>query len=251
MMAVLHRKTAVSLFWLAAVLGGGALFAFLVFLFLGSPEIISLHLRPDQALAWDAVLCLAFFLQHSGMIRRSFRGRLSQIIRAEYSGAIFAVSSGAVLFAFILLWQKSGDTLVVSPTAARWSLRLTYLLSLAGFFWGTRALGHFDPFGLRPISLSLRGRKPEPMPFVVRGPYRWVRHPLYLFMLLMIWSCADLTSDRLLFNALWTIWILVGTRLEERDLIAEFGDTYRDYQDRVPMLIPRSIRPVEQVAGRK
>jgi hypothetical protein len=61
-MAVLHKEAAVSLFWLAAALGGGALFAFLVFLFLGSPELISLHLRPGQALAWDGVLCLAFFL---------------------------------------------------------------------------------------------------------------------------------------------------------------------------------------------
>jgi protein-S-isoprenylcysteine O-methyltransferase Ste14 len=183
------------------------------------------------------------------MIRRSCRGRLSQIIRAEYAGAIFAVSSGIVLFALIFLWQRSGNTLVVPSTAARWLLRFTYLLSLAGFFWGTRALGQFDPFGLRPISLGLRGRKLQPMPFVLRGPYRWVRHPLYLFMLLLIWSCADLTSDRLLFNVLWTIWILIGTRLEERDLVADFGDTYRAYQQRVPMLIPRSARPVNQVAA--
>jgi protein-S-isoprenylcysteine O-methyltransferase Ste14 len=44
--------------------------------------------------------------------------------------------------------------------------------------------------------------------------------------------------DRLLFNLLWTIWIVIGSYFEEKDLIAEFGDAYREYQKRVPMLVP-------------
>jgi protein-S-isoprenylcysteine O-methyltransferase Ste14 len=59
----------------------------------------------------------------------------------------------------------------------------------------------------------------------------------------MIWSCPDLTADRLLFNLLWTAWIVVGTLLEERDLVAQFGEEYRVYQTEAPMLIPSSIRP--------
>jgi protein-S-isoprenylcysteine O-methyltransferase Ste14 len=82
------------------------------------------------------------------------------------------------------------------------------------------------------------------MLFVVRGPYRWVRHPLYLFMILMIWSCPDLTSDRLLFNGLWTVWIAIGSIFEERDLVSEFGNAYREYQRKVPMLIPRHFHPI-------
>jgi protein-S-isoprenylcysteine O-methyltransferase Ste14 len=81
------------------------------------------------------------------------------------------------------------------------------------------------------------------MSFVVKGPYRWVRHPLYLFMTLMIWSCPDLTADRLLFNGLWTVWIVIGSILEERDLVLEFGDVYREYQQTVPMFIPRRLEP--------
>jgi len=76
------------------------------------------------------------------------------------------------------------------------------------------------------------------MPFTVAGPYRWVRHPLYLFTILMIWSCPDLTRDRLLFNLLWTVWIVIGSYFEEIDLIVEFDDAYREYQKRVPMLVP-------------
>jgi protein-S-isoprenylcysteine O-methyltransferase Ste14 len=73
---------------------------------------------------------------------------------------------------------------------------------------------------------------------VARGPYRYARHPLYLFMLLLIWSTPRFSTDQLLFNVLWTAWIIVGTKLEERDLLADFGQTYRQYQASVPMLIP-------------
>jgi protein-S-isoprenylcysteine O-methyltransferase Ste14 len=73
---------------------------------------------------------------------------------------------------------------------------------------------------------------------VIWGPYRWVRHPLYLTTLLMICSHPDLTADRLLFNILFTVWILAGTVLEERDLVDAYGDDYREYQRAVPMLIP-------------
>ena len=76
------------------------------------------------------------------------------------------------------------------------------------------------------------------MPLAIRGPYRWVRHPLYSFVLLLIWSCPDLSVDRIMFNVLMTGWIVVGTYLEERDLVDEFGDDYQEYQRRVPMLVP-------------
>jgi len=85
------------------------------------------------------------------------------------------------------------------------------------------------------------------MPFTVRGPYRWVRHPLYLFCLLMIWAYPHMTMDRVLFNVLFTVWIVVGTVLEERDLVVAFGDSYREYQRKVPMLLPRSLRPMVAV----
>ncbi len=57
-------------------------------------------------------------------------------------------------------------------------------------------------------------------------------------MIVMIWSCPDLTGDRLLFNLLWTGWIVIGSYFEEMDLIVEFGDAYREYQKKVPMLVP-------------
>jgi protein-S-isoprenylcysteine O-methyltransferase Ste14 len=55
---------------------------------------------------------------------------------------------------------------------------------------------------------------------------------------MLFWSCVDLTSDRLLFNVLWADWVYLGTRLEQIDLVSDFGDVYERYRGRVPMLIP-------------
>ena len=96
----------------------------------------------------------------------------------------------------------------------------------------------FDPLGLGPIRAHLRGQAYRPAEFVVRGPYLWVRHPLYSCILVMLWTNPDVTADRLLLSVMWTVWIWAGAAMEERDLVAEFGDDYRAYQRQVPMLIP-------------
>jgi len=239
------RPVAYVVLSLAVLFGGGSLIAFLLFLLTGSPELISRNFRASEVLWWDAGLSIAFFIQHSGMVRRSFRQRLAHFLPEEYEGAVYAIVSGIVLLAVIVLWQKSFPVFAVSRGVLRWLFYIVYLLSFTGFIWGTRALKAFDPYGLRPILGRLRGRKSRPMLFVVRGPYQWVRHPLYLFMILMIWSCPDLTTDRLLFNGLWTVWIVIGSIFEERDLVLEFGDAYREYQRKVPMLIPRRLHPIQ------
>ena len=223
---------------LARILGGMSLLVFMIFLFVGSLNLFDMHLDESEILWFDAGLSFLFFIQHSGMIRKPFHRWLARFISEEYAGAIYSIASGIVLLLVILLWQTSTQTVMTLSGLLRWSLRSVFFLCLLGFYWGVKALRFFDPFGLRPIFNRLRGRNPTSMPFTVVGPYRWVRHPLYLFMIIMIWSYPDLTIDRLLFNLLWTSWIVVGSYFEEIDLIVEFGDAYREYQKQVPMLVP-------------
>jgi len=234
----MSKYAAYIMIGLARILGGMSLLAFIIFLFVGSFNLLNMHLDESEVLWLDAGLSFLFFIQHSGMIRKPFHRWLALFIPEEYAGAVYAIASGILLLLLILLWQTSTLTIITPSGIFRWSLRAVSCFSLLGFYWGVKALRFFDPFGLRPIFNRLRGRNPKPMPFIVVGPYRWVRHPLYLFMTLMIWSCPNLTADRLLFNLLWTAWIVIGSYLEERDLIVEFGDAYREYQKRVPMLVP-------------
>lgn len=225
----------------AGLLGGLSLLALAAFLFLGSLNLVDLRLGEAAGLLLDTGLCLLFFVQHSSMVRRGYRRRLARFIDPAYHPALYSITSGLALLALLVLWQGSAQVLVAPGGIVRWVLRACFVLSVVGFLWGVRSLGSVDTFGIRSGLMAMHGRRPAELPFTVRGPYRWVRHPLYLFCLVMIWSCPDLTADRLLFNVLWTVWIVVGTMLEERDLVAALGEEYRDYQRRVPMLLPTRL----------
>jgi methanethiol S-methyltransferase len=220
----------------AAILFGAGSIA--LFAWEGHPVFVPMNWPPRVALAWDALLSFAFFLQHSGMVRRSFRARLAAVVPSRYDGAVYAIASGVALALVVVLWQPTETPLYTIGGVARWVLAACSILALAAFAFSGYVLRTFDPFGLRPIRAHLRGRPDRPAPFVLRGPYRLVRHPLYFCILVLFWAKPVMTADRLLLAALWTGWIVVGAMLEERDLVAEFGDQYKDYRRHVPMLIP-------------
>ena len=239
----MHRYPSYLLIFLAYALGGGSLILFGAFCYIGSLHVVGLGLNESRTILLDACLSLTFFLQHSGMVRKPFRRYLAQLIPETFISAVYAISSGFVLCTVILFWQETTYVIATADSSLRILLRITFLASIAGFVWGTKALGFFDPLGIKGILKHLHGKGPKEMPMTVKGPYRWVRHPLYLFVLIMIWSCPDLTLDRLLFNILWTAWIYMGALLEERDLVEDFGEAYRQYQSKVPMLIPYRVYP--------
>ena len=226
---------------LAIMLGGGSLLLLGTFLVLGSFTLLDFGLSVQAALVLDGMLCLAFFMQHSGMVRHSFQRRFDAVASMHYRNAFYAIASGVVLLALLLLWQRTEPVVISVQGPFRWCLHAALLASLAGFLWGVRSLGAFDALGLQPLLARVGNKPAQAMPLAVRGAYRWVRHPLYTSSLLLIWSQPDLTYDRILFNVCWTIWIIVGTLLEERDLLANFGEAYAAYQRKVPMLIPRRI----------
>ena len=225
-----------SLAILSAGLGGISLITFTVFLFFGPFNFVDLGLDDPLLLIWNLLLSMLFFAQHSLMIRKSFRERFH--IPRRYVGAVYAISSSIPLLLLVLFWQESETTLLIIQGPLRLALRAIFGLALLGVLWGVRSLGSLDAFGIEPLIAPIEGKKPGTLPFRVRGPYRWVRHPQYFVVLLLIWSSPDITLDRLWFNVTWTAWIVIGTFLEERDLVEEFGNAYREYQKQVPMLVP-------------
>ena len=234
----MNRFAAYCVIALSTVLGGGSLLLFGAFLIAGPFSVIRFDASEGQVLIWNGFLSILFFIQHSGMIRAAFRTWLSSAIPSHYHPAIYAIVSGVVLTFVVLLWQTSQTVYFRIQGPLQVLPHVISLLAIAGFIWGVQALGTFDAFGRIPIVVHLRGKQLRPPDFVLRGPYLWVRHPLYFFMLVLIWSTPNMTSDRLLFNVLWTFWIVLGSYLEEKDVVADFGERYRDYQKTVPMLLP-------------
>ena len=223
---------------LAVVIGGGSLLLFGVFLLIGPIPVIHFDASELLILLWNASLSILFFVQHSGMVRTSFRTMLGRIMHPDYHPAVYSIASGIALSTVVLLWQPSQTVIIHVEGFLRFAVQAISALAIIGFLWGVQALGSFDTFGLASIKVHMRGRQLRPPALVLRGPYLWVRHPLYFFIIVLFWSAPDVGSDRLLFSVLWTLWIVVGSFLEERDLVAEFGENYRQYQKTVPMLFP-------------
>jgi len=111
--------------------------------------------------------------------------------------------------------------------------------------WGivlvsTFLIDHFDLFGLRQTWLAFRGQPYTQRPFVERSLYRVVRHPLMFGFLLAFWAAPTMTASHPVFAATYTGYILRALFNEERELVALHGNAYREYQRRVPTLLPIS-----------
>ena len=222
---------------LASSVGVGSVVAFAGWP-LGALRLASPVRSELSVLVWDAALSMFFFVQHSGMIRRNVRARMAQGVAPSYLPAFYTIASGLALALVGVLWQPSQIHLLSLAGPARVVAHGFSVAAFGLFVWGLHTLRSFDPLGIAPLTGHLRAKASKPCAFAARGAYRFVRHPLYLAVIVLIWACPDMTADRLLFNVLWTAWIVVGTVLEEVDLIAELGDEYREYRRTVPMLIP-------------
>src|SRR5262249_49785092 len=113
----------------------------------------------------------------------------------------------------------------------------------------TFLINHFDLFGMRQVWLYLLGKPYVALRFGTPGPYRLVRHPLYVGWLLAFWMTPTMSAAHLLFSIATTAYILLAIRFEERDLVREYGETYEDYRRSVPMLVPFSKRNSKSGSG--
>jgi protein-S-isoprenylcysteine O-methyltransferase Ste14 len=175
------------------------------------------------------------------MIRSSVRQKIDHYLPKESFYAFHSICSGLLLASTVLLWQETDLSIFSAAEPYNYLLRTIEIISIIGLLWAIRSLTGFDPFGRKQISNYLNNRKIEAQIFVLRGPYKITRHPFYFFILLMIWSYPEMTTDRLLFAVAWTVWVTLGTILEEKDLVSEIGNEYVKYQANVPMLIPYKI----------
>lgn len=138
------------------------------------------------------------------------------------------------LFGLVVL----SPDLEISRISFPW-LALTLLiqgLAALGLLAGLLQTGAMHFLGLAQITAPRPSGAQHKL--VVNGLYRYVRHPLYLFGLLILWLLPLMTWNILAFNLGATVYILIGIQFEERKLLKEFGQAYADYQRNVPMLIP-------------
>ena len=196
------------------------------------------------AILINALLLAVFAIQHSVMARPAFKRLLLRVIPHAAERSTYVLFSSLALA--LLYWQwrpidgiiwevtnPIGQTVLWALFAAGW---LTVLVT-------TFLISHFDLFGLRHGWLYFRGREYTPVKFKMPGPYRHVRHPLYVGWLFAFWATPVMSPAHLLFALGTTVYIIAAIQLEERDLVTAHGESYAEYRRRVPMLIPALVRP--------
>ncbi|MGN5238781.1 methanethiol S-methyltransferase [Rhodococcus sp. SJ-3] len=191
------------------------------------------------AVAIDLALLSLFAVQHSVMARPWFKKRWTRIVPEPAERSTYVLLASAALA--LVMWQWRPLPHLIWDVESSTLRILLYALSLAGFglvLVSTFAIDHFDLFGLRQVVRHLRGKVPAASTFRVPLLYRSVRHPLYLGFLVAFWIAPTMSVGHLLFATVTTAYILVAIRFEERDLIATFGERYRSYRRRVPMIVP-------------
>lgn len=195
------------------------------------------------ALVIDALVLLAFAVQHSIMARPWFKEVLTRFIPAAAERSTYVLSSSLLLIALFAFWQPIGGVVwnVTNPMV-RDAINTVFGFGFALVFVATLLINHFDLFGLRQVALYLVGRPYTYLEFRTPLFYRYVRHPLYIGWLIAFWATPTMTGAHLLFAVLTSAYILTAIRWEERDLVIVHGSKYQHYQKRVPKLIP-SLAP--------
>lgn len=192
-----------------------------------------------EAVVVNSLLVLLFGLQHSVMARPGFKQWWTKLVPVPVERSTYVLATNLVMGLMFWQWRPMGGVVwnVQSPVGqfVLWTLFAIGWLCVLITTW---LINHFDLFGLRQTWLYFRGRSYEPLTFVMPGPYRLIRHPLYFGWLMAFWATPTMTAAHFLFAAGMTAYILIAIQYEERDLIASHQG-YAEYRRQVPMLIPR------------
>ncbi len=188
------------------------------------------------------ILWTAYCALHSFLISVRFTALMMRLLKNYYAfyRLFYVVISLVLLVPLIRFTGKIESPVIMTYneplSVARYALMSGALLL---FFWAF--FFDYDPltfFGIRQI-LNYANQKTAAAPVELKrnGLLGIVRHPMYFALILFLW-CQVFRVIDLIINALLTLYVLIGTWLEERKLVLEFGEAYLRYKKQVPMLIP-------------
>jgi methanethiol S-methyltransferase len=182
---------------------------------------------PAGAASWirDLLLFSTFAAHHSVFAREGVKRWLASAVPAELMRSVYVWTASLLLIVVCLMWRPIGGELY---NVRGFGAVLLALVQLAGVALIARAVATIDPLELAGIHPSSGTGSLQ-----ISGPYRVVRHPLYLGWLMATLGAAHMTGDRLAFAVITAAYLVAAVPLEERSLARSFGDEYARYQRQV------------------
>lgn len=199
-----------------------------------------------SALATDFWLALIFPLQHSIWTQTPVKKRLFGFFGLHFERPMYALSSGIALVLMVGFWRTTNAAIWQPPSWSLWPLRVAFLIPIALQMYSTTLVGAQFLSGIAHLKTYMKNKPLREPEFKERGLYRWVRHPIAMSQLIMIWIAGTMYADRLLLACMWTLWIVTATSLEDRRLGRQFGTLYEDYRRRAGFLWPRLGAPAKR-----
>jgi len=192
------------------------------------------------------LLWAAYCLLHSFLISIWSTKILTRLLKKYYSFyRLFYVLISLVLLIILINYTSHIDNEIIITYVFPWSI-IRYVLmygSLLLFFWAF--FFNYDSlsfFGIRQILNYGKVIKTNPAVTIKKnGLLGIIRHPMYLALIVYLWTQTFKLLD-IFINIVLTTYVVIGTLLEEKKLILEFGNAYTKYQQEVPILFPFAKR---------
>jgi methanethiol S-methyltransferase len=180
-------------------------------------------------LVFNVALFSGFALHHSIFARSGIKQRLARVVPAALERSCYVWIASLGLLAVCLRWRPLPG---VAWAAAGPFMAVALLVQAAGVALTLHSASRIDIWELSGVR-QVVGRRGPAAPLEVEGPYRWVRHPIYLGWVLIVFAVPTMTVGRLVFAVVSTVYLAIAVPFEERSLTAEFGPAYTAYQRQV------------------
>jgi methanethiol S-methyltransferase len=189
-----------------------------------------------------ALLWAAYCALHSYLISIRFTNLMARLLKSYYAFYRLAyVAISIILIIPLFRWTDQLNDPVIFSSGYPLSIVRTVLKAGSLLLFFRAFFIDYDAssfFGIRQISNLLKRKKTDgPGELKKSGLLGITRHPMYLALIIYLW-CQTFRVCDIVINAVLTIYIIIGTRLEENKLVREFGDAYVEYQHEIPMLVP-------------
>ncbi|GIL85715.1 hypothetical protein Vretifemale_14098 [Volvox reticuliferus] len=199
-------------------------------------------LSPLKAALMNICLFNVLTLQHNIMSRLVVKDKMRRLVPFSWERSVFVFLATVALFCIIYFWQPLPYVLYTVPQPYDKILYAVSYIGYAAHVYSTYLLDHYELFGLKQAFLGVSADDFPHNEFKTVGFYRFVRHPIYSFVLIFFFCTPVMSAGRLLFASCALAFVLWSLPLEEGTLQAQLGEPYARYRKAVPALIP-SLMP--------